>query len=169
MGQLSGSQWSPYVTGILIGFLTLLTFRFSDKPVGASSAYATLAGMIGKLILPSHTMKLKYFQENPPKVNWELVFVASAILGSFISAWTGGEFFIRWVPEFWELKFGEGSILTYAFSGFFGGVLMSLGARIAGGCTSGHGISGTSQMSVASWITLITLFISGAIFIRLIY
>ena len=169
MEGFTGAQWSPYVVGVLIGTLTLLTLRFSDKPVGASSAYASLSGLLGKVLAPIHTMKLKYFKENPPEFNWEVVFVFSAIGGSFVSAFTGGEFFIRWVPELWEKKFGTDSIASYALAGFSGGVLMAFGARLAGGCTSGHGISGTSQMSVASWLTLLSLFITGALFVRLIY
>jgi uncharacterized protein len=169
MDELIGGQWSPYIAGIGIGLLTIMTFRFSEKPVGASSAYATLSGMLGKLLAPVHTMRLKYFKENPPTVNWELIFVSSVILGSFISAWTGGEFVPRMVPELWEKKFGSGAVASYATSGFLGGILMAFGARLAGGCTSGHGISGTSQLSIASWVTLISLFISGALFVRLIF
>jgi uncharacterized protein len=169
MEGFTGAQWSPYLVGVLIGILTLLTLKFSDKPVGASSAYASLSGLTGKVMAPVHTMKLKYFKENPPEVNWEVVFVLSAVLGSFISAVSGGEFFIRWVPELWERKFGMNSIASYGVAGFSGGLLMAFGARLAGGCTSGHGISGTSQMSVASWITLLSLFITGALFVRLIY
>lgn len=169
MNELAGGQWSPYLVGLCIGLLTLMTLKFSDQPVGASSAYATVAGMFGKLFAPIHTMKLEYFRENKPTFNWELVFVIFIILGSFIAAWTGGEFTLRFVPELWEKKFGENSTLSYALSGFVGGLLMAFGARLAGGCTSGHGISGTSQLSVASWITLITLFLSGVLFIHLIY
>lgn len=169
MNELVGGQWSPYIAGISIGLLTLMTFRFSDKPVGASSAYATISGMLGKAFAPKHTLNLKYFSENPPRVNWELVFVSSAVIGSFISAWTGGEFVSRMVPELWEKKFGADSIASYGLSGFVGGMLMAFGARLAGGCTSGHGISGTSQLSVASWVTLISLFVSGIFFVQLIF
>lgn len=40
---------------------------------------------------------------------------------------------------------------------------MAFGARLAGGCTSGHGISGTLQLSVGSWIALACFFIGGAV------
>lgn len=169
MNELSGGQWSPYIAGICIGLLTIMTFKFSDKPVGASSAYAAISGMVGKILAPKHTLKLKYYIENPPRLNWELIFVLSAVVGSFISAWTGGEFVPRMVPELWEKKFGEDSIASYGISGFIGGMLMAFGARLAGGCTSGHGISGTSQLSVASWVTLISLFVSGVVFVQFIY
>ena len=42
-----------------------------------------------------------------------------------------------------------------------GGLLMGTGARLAGGCTSGHGISGTMQLNTGSWIAVICLFIGG--------
>ena len=41
-----GPAWSPYLVGALIGVLSMLTFYFSNKPLGASTAYARLAGMI---------------------------------------------------------------------------------------------------------------------------
>jgi len=45
--------------------------------------------------------------------------------------------------------------------GFLGGGLMAFGARMAGGCTSGHGISGALQLSVGSWIALLGFFVGG--------
>jgi uncharacterized membrane protein YedE/YeeE len=45
--------------------------------------------------------------------------------------------------------------------GFLGGGLMAFGARMAGGCTSGHGISGAMQLSVGSWIALLGFFVGG--------
>lgn len=166
---LKGGSWSPYIVGFLIGVLTWLTFGFSSKPVGASSSYASLAGMIGKLISKEHTMALEYFRINPPNVNWEFVFVGFAIMGSFFAAITGNEFEIRWVPELWAKTFGENSGFSYGVMAFYGGILMAFGARLAGGCTSGHGISGTLQLSVASWVTVVCFFLSGVLFVRLIY
>ena len=71
--QYPGPAWSPYVVGALIGVLSMLTFYFSNKPLGASTAYARVAGMIGGLLAPKHTRSLKYFQDKPPKVGWELM------------------------------------------------------------------------------------------------
>ena len=42
-----------------------------------------------------------------------------------------------------------------------GGFLMGFGSRWAGGCTSGHGISGTLQMAVSSWLAAICFFVGG--------
>lgn len=166
--QVSGT-WSPYLVGILIGILVCLTFYFSDKPVGASSFYATLAGLVGKTFAPNHTMRLEYYKENPPKVNWEFAFVLAAIIGSAVAAVFGGEFAVSGLPEMWVKQYGPDSWLQYAAVSFGGGVLMAFGARLAGGCTSGHGISGAAQLSVSSWISLICFFIGGIIAIQFIY
>lgn len=164
-----GAAWSPYIAGAGIGILLCLTMFFSKKPVGASSAYATAAGLAGQALASEHTSKLKYYEENPPKVDWELLFVGSAIIGAFIAAWTGGDLTLRWVPAMWADRFGEGSLWLRGIAGFAGGTLMALGARMAKGCTSGHGISGAAQLNVGSWIALICFFAGGVIVANLLF
>lgn len=156
----SGPAWSPYVVGAGIGVLSWLTFYFSDKPIGASSFYAQVSGFIGKLFAKRHTESLTYFKDNPPRVGWEFVFVISIIVGGAIAAITGGEFVNEWLPPMWIDRFGD-SIALRAAVAFGGGILMAFGARLAGGCTSGHGISGTMQLNAASWIAVICFFIGG--------
>lgn len=155
-----GPAWSPYVVGAGIGVLSWLTFYCSDKPIGASSFYAQIAGLLGKAVAPGHTEALVYFQAKPPHVTWGFVFVLATIAGAAISALGGGEFANEWLPPMWELRFGD-SVAIRAGIGFGGGMLMALGARLAGGCTSGHGISGTMQLNPGSWITIICLFVGG--------
>ncbi|MDP1663482.1 MAG: YeeE/YedE thiosulfate transporter family protein, partial [Phycisphaerales bacterium] len=141
----SGPAWSPYLVGALIGVLSLFTFYLSDKPLGASTAYARVAGMVGNLFSHKHTESLKYYKENKPKVDWEVMLVLGAVLGAFLAAWTGGEFTGEWLPPMWEARFGAGTYVLRMLVAFGGGVFMAFGARLAGGCTSGHGISGTMQ------------------------
>ncbi len=155
-----GPAWSPYVVGTGIGVLSWLTFYFSDKAIGASSFYAQVSGFVGKLFAKRHTQSLAYFKDKPPRVGWEFVFVLSTIVGGAIAAVTGGEFVNEWLPPMWEARFGDGIALRAAVA-LGGGVLMAFGARLAGGCTSGHGISGTMQLSVGSWISVICFFIGG--------
>lgn len=157
----SGPAWSPYLVGALIGVLSMLTFYFSDKPLGASTAYARIAGLLGLAVAPQHTKSLTYYQKNKPVVDWEVMLVLGAILGAFLAAWHGGELTGEWLPAMWAARFGEGSLTLRLAAALFGGVLMAFGARLAGGCTSGHGISGTMQLSVGSWIAVICFFAAG--------
>lgn len=161
--------WSPYLVGALIGVLVLLTLAFSKKPVGASSAYADAAGLIGRFVAPRHISKLQYFRQNKPAIGWTLLIVVGAILGSFLAAWSGGELTGRYLQDLWIARFGAESYLLRTLFALAGGVMMAYGARLAGGCTSGHGISGTLQLAVGSWIAVICFFIGGIATAMLLY
>ena len=163
------AAWSPYLVGALIGMLTCMTFYFSDKPVGASSFYATLAGILESLIAEKHTKSLQYYKDNPPRINWEFIFVLATVVGAFFAAWTGGEFEGIWLPQMWKDHFGIHSLWLRVVLSFVGGLLMAFGARLAGGCTSGHGISGTIHLNVASWIAVVCFFVSGVIVANLLF
>ncbi len=155
--------WSPYLVGALIGVLTMLTLTFSKKALGASSAYADTAGMMGRLVAPRHVASLRFFHEHPPAISWTFVFVLAAIGGAFLAAWTGGETTGTYLQDMWVARFGPNSFLLRTVMAFVGGALMAYGARMAGGCTSGHGISGTLQLAVGSWIAVICFFIGGIV------
>lgn len=155
--------WSPYVVGVLIGLLSIATFYLSDKPIGVSTAYARIAGMIGKIFNPRHIETLPYFKEYRPVIDWEVMFLIGIVLGSLLAAWSGDQFVGRWLPPLWEARFGEDSIVSRLASAFTGGALMAFGARLAGGCTSGHGISGTLQLSIGSWLSLLCFFLGGIV------
>jgi len=164
-----GPAWSPYIAGALIGVLSWLTFYFSSKPIGASSAYANIAGLLGKIVAPRKVDKLVYYQEKKPRLTWSLMLLAGIFIGSFLAAWTGNEITGWWLPPLWEARFGEGTLLLRLLAAFAGGVLMAFGARLAGGCTSGHGISGTLQLAVGSWVAIICFFVSGIIVAMMLY
>ena len=157
----TGPAWSPYLVGGLIGVLSMFTFYFSDKALGASTAYASVAGWIGRLIAPRHTDSLHFYADRKAsRIDWEVALVIGVIVGAFLAAWSGGEITGRWLPPMWVARFGESVWLRMAV-GFLGGCLMAFGARMAGGCTSGHGISGAMQLSVGSWIALLSFFAGG--------
>jgi uncharacterized membrane protein YedE/YeeE len=156
-----GPAWSPYLVGALIGVLSMATFYFSNKPLGASTAYARLAGMAGNLFARRHTESLKYYQDFKPRVDWEVMLVVGVVGGAFLAAWLGGELTGEWLPAMWSARFGADSLGLRLALAFVGGGLMAFGARMAGGCTSGHGISGALQLSVGSWIALVCFFAGG--------
>lgn len=159
--EQESAAWSPYIVGALIGLLSMATFYFSDKPLGVSTAYARLAGLVGNLFSKGHTESLKLFQDKKPKIEWGVMLLFGMILGAFIAAFTGDEITGRWVPALWEERFGPDVALRSGVA-FLGGTILAYGARLAGGCTSGHGISGALQLSVSSWIAL-ACFFAGAV------
>lgn len=164
----TGAAWSPYLVGALIGVLSWFTFLLSNRPIGASSAYAHVSGMLGRAVAPRHTMSLRFFQDNTPKIDWAVMLVVGVPIGAGIAAWTGNELLARWVPPMWAERFGA-AIGPRLIVACIGGALMAFGARLAGGCTSGHGISGAMQLSVSSWIALVGFFVGGVITAMLLF
>ena len=68
----------------------------------------------------------------------------------------------------WEKRFGPG-ITRRGLAAFIGGAVAIFGARFAGGCPSGHGLSGSLQLSVSGLIALICFFIGGIFMVRILY
>lgn len=157
--QHTSGAWSPYLVGALIGLLSMATFYFSNKPLSVSSAYARLAGLVGNLFSRGHTESLKFYQDTKPKITWGETLVLGMLLGAFIAAVSAGEFSATWVPALWAQRFGPDLALRLGVA-FVGGAVLAYGARLAGGCTSGHGISGALQLSVSSWIALTCFFVA---------
>lgn len=165
---MTSGAWNPYVVGGLIGLLSMATFYFSNKPLGVSTAYARLAGLLGYLFSKPHIDSLKFYQDEPPKIDWEVMLLFGVVIGAFLAAFSGKEFQVSAVPVLWESHFGNSMSLRLAVA-FVGGVIMAFGARLAGGCTSGHGISGTLQLSVGSWLALAAFFGGGVMTAMVIY
>ncbi len=166
--EYAGGAWSPYLVGALIGVLTMATFYLSDKPLGVSTSYARLAGILGRLFARRHTDSLEFYQDTKPVIDWEVMLMLGVIIGAFLSAYTGGELTGTWLPGQWEERFGPSVALRTGVA-FLGGAIMAYGARLAGGCTSGHGISGALQLSVSSWVALVCFFAASVPTAMLLY
>ena len=168
MDILALKLWSPYWVGAGIGILSWFTFLLSDKPIGCSTAFARTSGMIEQTLTGKSVKNQLYYQKFPAEIDWEWMFVLGIIIGSFCSAILSGEFQLRWLPSIWIARFGL-HVFPRILTAFLGGIFMGIGARWANGCTSGHGISGTLQLAVSSWIAVIFFFAGGILAAYLIY
>jgi uncharacterized protein len=168
MHYLFASLWSPYLVGAGIGILCWLAFLLSDHPIGVSTAFAKSAGMIEEAFRGPEVRRKLYYQENVPRIDWEWMLVAGLFLGALTAAWFSGDINWKWVPGMWEDAFGPSILLRMAVA-LFGGVCIGFGARWGSGCTSGHGISGTLQLVLSSWIAVFCFFFSGIAVALLIY
>lgn len=162
MDWLSMERWSPYAVGIGIGILSWITFLFSDKPIGCSTAFSRTSGMLERLIRGAKVREKPYYKKFTPEIDWEWMLVLGIFFGALISATLSGSFQPVLVPSKWEAAFGSSPAFRWVAS-LIGGIVLGFGARWAGGCTSGHGISGTLQLTVSSWLAAICFFIGGII------
>ena len=160
MEWLRMGHWSPYVVGAGIGILSWLAFLLSDRPIGCSTAFVRTSGMIEKLFRGTKVNKKPYYRLFPPAVEWEWMLVLGIFAGAFLSAKLSGQFRFSWVPPLWEEAAGGSPVVRWLVA-LLGGIVIGFGARWAGGCTSGHGISGTLQLALSSWIAAACFFIGG--------
>jgi uncharacterized membrane protein YedE/YeeE len=163
------TSWSPYAAGIGIGLLSWLSFLISGKPIATSTTFARAGGMIEEMITGEKASQRPYYKKIKLKINWQWMLVAGVVIGSFLSAIISGDFQLGvWVPSLWASAFGDSAMLRVLVA-VAGGIILGFGARFAGGCTSGHGISGTLQLAVSSWISAIFFFVGGIITAHLIF
>jgi hypothetical protein len=168
MEWLKMEQWSPYVVGAGIGILSWITFLLSDKPIGCSTAFSRTSGMIERLIRGSLVAEKPYYKKFSPTIDWEWMLVLGIFFGALLSSHLSGQFQLVWVPARWYETFGNTPVHRWVVA-LAGGTVMGIGARWAGGCTSGHGISGTLQLAVSSWLASICFFIGGIITAELLF
>lgn len=161
-------QWSPYIVGILIGVLNLIAMLVSDKVLGASTSYAKASGMVRNMFDKEYVKKNEFYLQNAINIDWGFMLVVGIIIGAFISAVLSNDFNLVLVPPMWANEISNSFFVRFIIA-IFGGIVLGIGSRWAGGCTSGHGISGTSQLSILSWVASIFFFIGGIVTAFLIY
>lgn len=168
MEYLSQVRWSPYAVGIGIGILSWFTFLISQRPIACSTTFAKLSGILERLFRGKRVVDKPYYRKINLVVDWQMMLVLGILIGSFTAAQLSGDFNWQWVPSAWGSAFGSSPLLR-VITALLGGIIIGFGARWADGCTSGHGISGTLQLAVSSWISAICFFISGILTAHLIF
>lgn len=164
-------RWSPYLVGTLLGLLSWVTFLGMNKALGVSTTFVRLAGVAEATVAPEHVKNTSYFAKylvGKPAFEWQFALVIALVFGAYLAAKLAGSTRKEYVPELWEKRFGP-SRLKRNIGAFIGGFLLLFGARLAGGCTSGHGISGGLQLAVSSWVFMVALFGVGILAAFVIY
>jgi len=174
--------WPWYMAGPLIALIMFLLI-FVGKQFGMSSNLRTIC------TLCSADKKADYFDFNWKSQRWNLVVVFGAVIGGFIGAHllsNGSAVAINpdTISNLRNLGFqsaGESYLPDELFSLealtdikslailLIGGVLIGFGARYAAGCTSGHAISGLSNLQLPSLIAVIGFFIGGLFMVHVIF
>lgn len=160
--------WNPYVAGALSGVVSIGSIWFVGKYLGASTTFVRTTGMVEKIFSPERVASMPYFIKELPMIDWQWMFVIGIAIGAFLAAISSGSFRWQAVPTMWQQRFGS-QVSTRAVFAFFGGIIAMFGARLADGCPSGHGLSGSLQLSVSSLIALVCFFLGGLITANRLY
>lgn len=137
---------APILGGVLIGAAQLATLILTKAPVGVSTCYEDIGRWFWGLFGYDSGVPVK---KSILPLTKSAAFAAGILAGSATLANTVKDLPVDDVAGLTPLR------------GLLGGMVMVLGARVAGGCTSGHGISGMSMLGVSSIITVMSMFASG--------
>ena len=157
--------WPPWLAGISLGLVLLLTFAMTGHGLGATGFTTRLAAWLGQSVDAPAVAENAYLgpmvesgNPLPAWITWEVLGVA---LGALAAAYSAG----RW--RFHIAGAGTGRVKRMALA-LCGGVLAGFGARVAAGCTSGVGLSGGAALSIGAFVFLAAFFAAGLLFSRLV-
>jgi len=166
--------WSPYLAGALVGVLAIvsvyLTTVYMGKStyLGASTTFVRAAGLAVQVADPTYVAANAYYLKEKVVVDWQFLMVIGIFFGALLSSKMDGSFKLESVPPLWEKSFGS-SVAKRAVFAFIGGIVAMIGARLADGCPSGHGLSGMMQLSESSFVALAMFFGFGVVVANLMY
>lgn len=149
--QPQGWRWLHAAMGLAVLNMLLVLPAVAGHPMGASTAFPYVATLLTGMGAES------YWRKIAEPGAWELWFLAGAFLAGLLFSLYQGTFRITSVPELWQRYYGGNSRKRF-FWAFVGGFMLLFGARMAGGCTSGHIISGGMQLAVSSLLFAVAVF-----------
>ena len=138
-----------YYAGPALGLLVVGLFAVANQPLGASGAYVNAA---------------KALKRHHDTVMWRVWYFGGIFVGGLLATVLGSGVKFRSGYETLRAVWPLGAVIAVVA---VGAVVMGYGARMAGGCTSGHGICGTAQRSPASWAAMMS-FMSTAVGVTLV-
>jgi uncharacterized protein len=148
---------NPYLGGVILGTVLLLSFYLSGRGLGASGAVKNTVAATVNVIAPQHVEKSAYYSQfaggdKKPMNNWLVYEVIGALVGAFLS----GLFFNHLkIKVEHSPKITSRRRLIFALSG---GLIFGFGSQLAKGCTSGAALSGMAVLSLGGYITMIAIF-----------
>jgi hypothetical protein len=140
--------------GIALAVLNVIVFStvLTNRPVGASTTFPYLGDLLAGLT------DNDYFNKIKTPGNWEMIFLSGAFLAGLVISLIKNEFKISLLQENW-IRYKGSSKGKRIFWSFTGGFILIIGARMAGGCTSGHILSGGMQLAFSSLFFAVFVFI----------
>lgn len=157
--DLMPMHWAA--AGATIAAVTLTLVLVANRRLGLSSTFDDVCSFV----LPAPYFRRKAITSGRP---WRLPFAFGLLLGGFLSAVLAGGWSPTWALGVFDARIGFGHAGKAAWM-FVGGLFIGFGTRLAGGCTSGHGIFGLSNFERASLITTLAFMAGGVITTQLIY
>lgn len=149
--------------GVLFGLLSAAAIALFG-PIGVSTTYPRFVGEFLKVLTPGAASSNPYLAKVGGLLKPETMLVIGLFIGGYLARRLSGE---RKAPALEHVHNEEKNIGRRYLNAFLGGVLIIFGARLAGGCTSGHIISGITQLALSGMLFAAGVFGMGIVTARL--
>jgi uncharacterized membrane protein YedE/YeeE len=156
-------KWIP--AGIALAILNLIVFSsaVTNRPIGASTTFPYVADLL------TGFTNNDYYKAIQTPGNWELIFLTGAFIAGVVISLIKKDFKLILIHDNWKKHKGNSKKERVIWS-FVGGFILLFGARMAGGCTSGHILSGGMQFAFSSLFFSVFVFagllITGKLFYK---
>lgn len=157
-------NWLP-ASFALAGIIVFIFATFG--PPASSSGFVSLLKGILQVLAPDYVAAKTHYRISPGPDSWVFAFVLGMAMGGFIAGRTM-KAKVRDIPEIWERRFGPSRAKRYA-AAFAGGFLILFASRMAGGCTLGLFISGSTQLAVSGLYFGAIIFAMAMLTARFVY
>jgi hypothetical protein len=165
--QKTPSPYWPWISAsFALAGIVVFIFATFGPPASSSGFVSTLRGLL-EVAAPDYAASKAHYRMIPGPGSWLMAFVLGMAVGGFI----GGRTFpapIRDVPELWQARFGPSRLRRYVVT-FIAGFLILFASRLAGGCTLGLFISGSTQMAISGLYFGVVIFVAAMITSRIVY
>ncbi len=165
--QTTPPYWRWIPTSFALAGIIVFIFATFGPPASSSGFVSVLKGFF-QAAAPEYIADKTHYQAIPGPGSWLMAFVLGMAIGGFIAGRTSKRIPVRDMPPIWEKRFGPSRIKRYAAT-FLGGFLILLGSRLAGGCTLGLFISGSTQLAVSGLYFGVIIFGVAMLTARLIF
>jgi uncharacterized membrane protein YedE/YeeE len=155
------SRWA--VLGVLFGVVSAAAIALYG-PIGVSTTYPRIIGAVMRAVAPTYAAANPYLTIVGSVVKPETMLVIGLLIGGFLAARIARAH----APEVENVHARETTHARRYVDAFAGGFLILFGARLAGGCTSGHIISGVTQLALSSMLFTATVFAGGMVTARML-
>lgn len=156
-------RWA--VLGVLFGLLSTVAIALYG-PIGVSGTYPRFVGAVLRRLDPAYATANPYLVKMGSLITPETMLVVGLLIGGFLASRLARS--ASAAPAVEIVHAEETTRGRRYVNAFFGGLLIIFGARLAGGCTSGHIISGITQLSMSGILFGAAVFVSGILTARLI-
>ena len=155
---------TPYhwaVGGLGIALVMLSMLWLTNRRLGVSTGFESLCSLV---------VNAPYFRRSELVASrgWRLPMLVGLVLGGALSAALGGGWAPTWNANMLDAVFGLGPAAKVALM-FGGGLLIGFGTRLAGGCTSGHGMFGLSNLEPAGLVSTLSFMGAGVVTTTIVY